>query len=119
MIDAICKTFAGMGVDPEFATRLHALFRQAGFNAAEPTSGTPLGQADDTELLTRAVESWRSVYQMAGRLGLVTDELADPDTLLSRAARRSGQRRRNRDAPDVDRCVDYGLGDRTPNRRFL
>jgi len=82
MIDAICKTFAGMGVDPAFATRVHVLFRQAGLNAVQLTSGAPLGRADDTEFLTCAVESWRSVYQMAERLGLVTDELAEPDTLL-------------------------------------
>jgi hypothetical protein len=48
------------------------------------TLGGPLGRADDTDVLALVVEAWRSVFPMAEQLGMVTDELADLDTLLPR-----------------------------------
>jgi 2-polyprenyl-3-methyl-5-hydroxy-6-metoxy-1,4-benzoquinol methylase len=80
----ICDTFMGMGVDPASGRRLHALFRQAGLNPPRLTLGGPLGGADDTDVLALVVEAWRSVFPMAEQLGMVTDELADLDTLLPR-----------------------------------
>ena len=82
--DGIADTFTGMGVDPAFGVKLHTLFRRAGLSAPRLTLGAPLGGADDTDILACVVETWRSVFPMAEQLGLVTDELADLDTLLSR-----------------------------------
>ena len=82
--DAIADAFAGAGANPAFGIILHRLFRRAGLRAPRLTAGAPMGGADDIEVLALVVETWRSVFPMAEKLGLVTDELADLDTLLSR-----------------------------------
>ncbi len=82
--DAIGEVFTGAGANPAFGITLHRLFRQAGLRAPRLTAGAPMGGADHIEVLALVVETWRSVFPMADQLGLVTDELADVDTLLSR-----------------------------------
>jgi SAM-dependent methyltransferase len=64
--------------------KLHTVFRRAGLAAPRLTLGAPLGAADDEDILTLVVETWRSMFLAAQRLGLVPDELADVDTLAQR-----------------------------------
>ncbi|WP_167104999.1 class I SAM-dependent methyltransferase [Mycobacterium sp. DL592] len=80
--DGIVACFRAVGLDPAFGTKLHSLFRRAGLPAPRLTSGAPVGGANDTDVLAYAVEVWRLMLPVATRLGLVTDELADVETLL-------------------------------------
>jgi hypothetical protein len=82
--DGFVKAFRGAGVDPAFAGKLHILFRRAGLGTPRLALGAPLGTADDTEIFSYVVETWRSIFHVAERLGLVPDELADLDTLSQR-----------------------------------
>jgi ubiquinone/menaquinone biosynthesis C-methylase UbiE len=82
--DAVDKAFEGAGSDPTFGAKLHTVFRRAGLAAPRLTLGAPLGAADDEDILTLVVETWRSMFLAAQRLGLVPDELADVDTLAQR-----------------------------------
>ncbi|OBG29692.1 methylase [Mycobacterium sp. 852002-51057_SCH5723018] len=85
---AVAKTFEGVGCDPAFGASLHTQFRRAGLGAPRLALGAPLGGADDTDILAYVVETWRSIiFPVAERLGVIPDELADPNTL--------GQRLRN------------------------
>jgi hypothetical protein len=88
--DRIADTFTGMGVDPAFGVKLQTVFRRAGLSAPRLTLGAPLAGADAIEILTCVVETCRSVFPMAEQLGLVTDELADLDTLLPRSRPETG-----------------------------
>jgi 2-polyprenyl-3-methyl-5-hydroxy-6-metoxy-1,4-benzoquinol methylase len=82
--DAIAGTFTGLGLDPTFAATLPTLFQRAGLGAPRLALGAPVGGPDDTELSAVVTETWRSMLPAAEKLGLVTDDLADPDTLLTR-----------------------------------
>lgn len=82
--DTIMETFTSMGLDPTFATRLPSLFQQAGLGAPQLALGGPVGGADHTEVLAFVVEVLRSLLPAREKLGLVTDDFADLDALLSR-----------------------------------
>jgi 2-polyprenyl-3-methyl-5-hydroxy-6-metoxy-1,4-benzoquinol methylase len=82
--DGIVKAFRAVGLNPSFGTTLHSLFQRAGLPAPRMTLGAPVGGANDTDILAYAVEVWRLMLPVARQLGLVTDGLADPDTLLPR-----------------------------------
>jgi SAM-dependent methyltransferase len=82
--DGIAGTFTGLGLDPAFATTLPTLFRRAGLGAPRLALGAPVGGVDDTDTLAFVVETWRSMLPAAERLGVVTDDLADLDTLMAR-----------------------------------
>jgi len=84
LVDAIVRAFQGVGLDPAFGAALHRLFRRAGLGVPQLTLAAPVGTANDTEVWAYAVEVWRLVFPLAEQLGLVTDELADIDTLLPR-----------------------------------
>jgi ubiquinone/menaquinone biosynthesis C-methylase UbiE len=84
LVNAIVRAFQGVGLDPAFGATLHTLFRQAGLGAPQLTLAAPVGTANDAEAWAYAVEVWRLLFPLAGQLGLVTDELADIDTLLPR-----------------------------------
>jgi ubiquinone/menaquinone biosynthesis C-methylase UbiE len=84
VVDAIVRTFQGAGIDPAFGATLHMLLRQAGLGMPRLTLAAPVGTANDTEVWAYAVEVWRLLLPLAQQLGLVTDELADVDTLLPR-----------------------------------
>jgi len=84
LVDAIARVFQGAGLDPAFGAALHTLFRRAGLGVPQLTIAAPVGTANDTEVWAYAVEVWRLVFPLAEQLGLVTDELADIDTLLPR-----------------------------------
>jgi SAM-dependent methyltransferase len=81
---AVRDTFTGKGFDPDLGTKLHRAFRLAGLGVPRLTLGAPLGPVDDADIVALAVETWRSLLPVAGRLGLVIDELADVDTLAQR-----------------------------------
>lgn len=85
LVDAIARVFQGAGLDPAFGAALHTLFRRAGLGVPQLTIAAPVGTANDTEVWAYAVEVWRLVFPLAEQLGLVTDELADIDTLLPRS----------------------------------
>jgi 2-polyprenyl-3-methyl-5-hydroxy-6-metoxy-1,4-benzoquinol methylase len=82
--DAFGKAFSGMGLDPALGGKLHTLFRHAGLAAPRLTLGAPLGGADAPDILAYVVETWRSLFPIAERLGLIPDELADIGTLIRR-----------------------------------
>jgi SAM-dependent methyltransferase len=82
--DTIIDTFTGLGLDPSFAATLPSLFRQAGLGAPQLALGAPVGGADHTELLAFVVETLRSLLPAREKLGLVSDDFADPDALLPR-----------------------------------
>lgn len=82
--DGIARTFTGMGLDPAFGTTLHTLFRQAGLGTPRLTLSAPLGTVDDTDTMAFVAETWRSLLPAAQQLGLATDGLANPDTLMPR-----------------------------------
>jgi ubiquinone/menaquinone biosynthesis C-methylase UbiE len=84
VVDAIVRTFQGAGLDPAFGATVHTLFRQAGLGVPQLTLAAPVGTANDTEVWAYAVEVWRLLFPLAQQLGLVTDDIADVDTLLPR-----------------------------------
>ena len=84
LVDAIVRAFQGAGLDPAFGAALHTLFREAGLRVPQLTLAAPVGTPKDTEVWAYAVEVWRLLFPIAEQLGLVTDELADIDTLLPR-----------------------------------
>jgi SAM-dependent methyltransferase len=82
--DGITGTFTGLGLDPAFGATLPALFRRAGLGSPRLTLGAPIGGVDDSDPVDFVVETWRSMLPAAERLGLVTDDLGDLDTLPQR-----------------------------------
>lgn len=82
--DAITRAFRAVGLDPAFGTTLHAIFEHAGLDAPRLTLGAPVGGVNDTDTLAYGIEVWRLMLPVAQQLGLVTDELADLDTMLAR-----------------------------------
>lgn len=84
MKDTVAKTFQGVGLDPRFGAKLPALFRQASLGAPRLTLGAPLGGADDTDIVTYAAETWRSMFPVAEHQNLVPDELSDLESLTQR-----------------------------------
>lgn len=90
LVAAIVGTFQGVGLNSAFGTTLQTLFRQAGLGVPQLTLAAPVGTAHDTEVFAYAVEVWRLLLPLAEQLGLVTDELADIDTLLTRMLEQAG-----------------------------
>jgi hypothetical protein len=82
--NTIIDTFTGLGLDPTFAATLPTLFRQAGLETPRLALGGPVGSAADTEVLAFVVETLRSMLPAGQKLGVVTDDFADPDALLPR-----------------------------------
>jgi SAM-dependent methyltransferase len=80
----ILAGFRAVGLDPGFGTTLHGLFRRAGLPSPQLTLAAPIGGADNPDIFTYAMEVWRLVLPVADQLGLVTEDLADIDTLLPR-----------------------------------
>jgi len=80
----ILAAFRSIGLDPRFGTTLHSLFERAGLPAAQLTLSAPLGGVNEPDVFAYAMEVWRLVLPAAEQLGLVTDDLADIDTLLDR-----------------------------------
>lgn len=78
----IMRSFEAMGLSARFGTTLHRVFADAGLGAPQLSLGTPIGTADDTDLLAYAAEVWRLILPIAQRLGLVTDDLADIDNFV-------------------------------------
>jgi ubiquinone/menaquinone biosynthesis C-methylase UbiE len=81
--EAIASTFRGAGLDPQFGTTLHRLFRHAGLGTPTLTISAPVGTAKDTEHAAYVAKSWRLMLPVAERLGAVDPRLADPEALQS------------------------------------
>ncbi|HYZ67731.1 MAG TPA: methyltransferase domain-containing protein, partial [Mycobacterium sp.] len=84
VVRGIVDAFEAVGLDPTFGTTLHKLFRRAGLDEPRMTLAAPVGGASNIDLLAYVVEVWRLLFPVAEQLGLATDELADPGTLLPR-----------------------------------
>jgi 2-polyprenyl-3-methyl-5-hydroxy-6-metoxy-1,4-benzoquinol methylase len=82
--DTIIETFTTMGLDPTFAATVPALYRQAGLSSPELVLGAPIGGAEHTELIAFVAETLHSLLPAREKLGLATDEFADPDALKTR-----------------------------------
>jgi 2-polyprenyl-3-methyl-5-hydroxy-6-metoxy-1,4-benzoquinol methylase len=84
MKETVAKVFQAAGVDPAFGARLPTLFRSAGLRSPRLKLGAPVGGADDIDIMVYVAETWRSMFPLAERHGLVPDQLADLDTLAQR-----------------------------------
>jgi 2-polyprenyl-3-methyl-5-hydroxy-6-metoxy-1,4-benzoquinol methylase len=82
--EGIVSAFRAAGLDPRFGTTLHSLFQRAGLPPPQLTLAAPIGGVDKPDIFAYAIEVWRLMLPIAEQLGLVTDDLADIDTLLSR-----------------------------------
>lgn len=82
--EGIVSAFRAAGLDPEFGTTLHSLFRRAGLPAPQLTLAAPLGGVNEPDIFAYAMEVWRLMLPIAEQLGLATDELADIVTLSAR-----------------------------------
>jgi 2-polyprenyl-3-methyl-5-hydroxy-6-metoxy-1,4-benzoquinol methylase len=80
----VAKAFQAAGLEPSFGAKLPTVFRRAGLGTPRLALGAPLGEADDTDIPDYVAETWRSIFPLAERLGLVPAELADLDTVGSR-----------------------------------
>jgi uncharacterized protein (TIGR03086 family) len=81
--EAIASAFRGAGLDPQFGTTLHRLFRHAGLGTPTLTISAPVGTAKDTEHAAYVANSWRLIQPVAERLGVVDGRLADLEALQS------------------------------------
>ena len=82
--EGIVSAFRAIGLDPSFGTTLHSLFQRAGMPSPQLTLAAPIGGVNAPDIFAYAMEVWRLVLPVAKELGLVTDDLADIDTLLPR-----------------------------------
>ncbi|HME78595.1 MAG TPA: methyltransferase domain-containing protein [Mycobacterium sp.] len=82
--EGIVSAFRAVGLDPGFGTTLHSLFQRAGLPPPQLTIAAPIGGVNDPDIFAYAMEVWRLMLPVADQLGLVTDDLADIDTLLPR-----------------------------------
>jgi ubiquinone/menaquinone biosynthesis C-methylase UbiE len=82
--EGIVSAFRAVGLDPGFGTTLHSLFQRAGLPSPQLTLAAPIGGVDNPDIFAYAMEVWRLVLPVAEQLGLVTNDLADIDTLLPR-----------------------------------
>jgi len=83
--EGITSAFRAVGLDPGFGTTLHGLFQRAGLPAPQLTLAAPICGVNDPDIFAYAMEVWRLMLPVAEQLGLVTDDLADLDTLLQRS----------------------------------
>ncbi len=79
--EGIVAAFRSVGLDPRFGTTLHGLFQRAGLPAPQLTLAAPIGGVNTPDVFAYAMEVWRLMLPIAEQLGLVTEELADIDTL--------------------------------------
>ncbi len=84
VIESIACAFEAMGLSPRFGTTLHTIFSDAGLGAPQLTLGTPIGTADEADILAYAAEVWRLVSPIAQQNGFAIDELADMDDFVPR-----------------------------------
>ena len=82
--EGIVSAFRALGLDPGFGMTLHSLFQRAGLPPPQLTLAAPIGGVNDSDIFAYAMEVWRLMLPVAEQLGLVTDDLADIDTLLAR-----------------------------------
>src|SRR6516225_7942977 len=82
--EGITSAFRAVGLDPGFGTTLHSLFQRAGLPPPQLALAAPIGGVNDPDIFAYAIEVWRLMLPVAEQLGLVTNDLADIDTLLPR-----------------------------------
>lgn len=82
--EGITSSFRAVGLDPEFGTTLHGLFQRADLPPPQLMLAAPIGGVNDPDIFAYAMEVWRLMLPVAEQQGLVTDDLADIDTLSSR-----------------------------------
>jgi ubiquinone/menaquinone biosynthesis C-methylase UbiE len=80
----IARAFEAMGLSPRFGTTLHTIFADAGLGVPRLTLGTPIGTANETNLLAYAAEVWRLIAPIAQQAGFAIDELDDIDGFVPR-----------------------------------
>ncbi|MCA2264607.1 methylase [Mycobacterium marseillense] len=81
LVDAVAQAFRSAGCDTTFGIKLDAAFRRAGLGAPRVRLG---GVGGDADVAIQLAETWRSMLPVAERAGLVSEELADLDTLAQR-----------------------------------
>ena len=84
MTEGITSAFRAVGLDPGLGTTLRGLFQRAGLPAPQLTLAAPICGVNDPDIFAYAMEVWRLMLPVAEQLGLVTNDLADIDTLLPR-----------------------------------
>ena len=80
----IVRAFEAMGLSAAFGNTLHTVFADAGLGAPRLTQGTPIGTANDDDLLAYAAEVWRLVSPVAEQHGFAVEEVADIDNFVPR-----------------------------------
>ncbi len=82
--EGIVSAFRAVGLDPGFGTTLYSLFQRAGLPSPQLSLAAPIGGVNNPDIFAYAMEVWRLMLPIAEQLGLVTNDLADIDTLLPR-----------------------------------
>jgi SAM-dependent methyltransferase len=85
----ITATFKAAGLDPDLGSRLHAIFQEAGLPAPELCFEHRLDCRADGEIIELGADTVRSLLPTMERLGIVTREVVQPDTLASRLHRQA------------------------------
>lgn len=80
----ITATFKAAGLDPDLGSRLHAIFPEAGLSAPELCFEHRLECRADSEVVELGADTVRSLLPTMERLGIVTKEIVQPDTLAWR-----------------------------------
>jgi ubiquinone/menaquinone biosynthesis C-methylase UbiE len=71
IIEGTGVALKGSNIDPAFGTKLHTLFELAGLGTPRMTLGTVVRRAEDADVVSYGVDSWRAVFSLAERLGTV------------------------------------------------
>jgi SAM-dependent methyltransferase len=87
LIGWIKATFKAAGLDPDLGSRLHAIFAEAGLPATELCFEHRLECRADGEIVELGADTVRSLLPTMERLGIVTREVVQPDTLACRLRR--------------------------------
>lgn len=80
----IVRAFEAMGLSARFGTTLHTVFSDAGLGAPRLTHSTPIGTAEDADILAYAAEVWRLVSPIVEQGGFAIDEVDDIDEFVPR-----------------------------------
>jgi SAM-dependent methyltransferase len=85
LVDLIVRSIRGVGLSTEFGTSLYGIFQEAGLPTPSMVLGAAMGGAANfDDGFKYLVDVWRMLLPLADQLGLVTDEVSDPDALLAR-----------------------------------
>ena len=89
LVEWIDATFKAAGLDPDLGGRLPSIFAAAGLPWPELCFENRLGCRGDLEICELGADTVRSLLPTMERLGIVTREVVEPDTLAGRLRRQA------------------------------